>query len=213
MKKIFLLLILCAFFLETGCNRPFFNTYTPSFEYTKANYSANPMEYLGKWEGDPMINVFELDGLPHDYLWQKKIGLYDSSEYFIMSKNVQEPIFRYEVYKVEIIRDKINFDGSISNIEGSLVIEDNQVIADMLSLRASGYGKDWEEFKIDPNTYYYNTVSFYFDLPCELSWESSIFFYEDENKSQKFYWRCYDVMNDRDVCYDITDVFTSLLKL
>ena len=169
--------------------------------------------------GDKALhNIYLLEGLPKsDYLGKTEGSLWGSASltsFLVMNKNVREPILRYgdNVFKFEINRDEIHFDGSITAVGEFVVIEDLQTIASMISLRASGFGKDWEDFKIDPDFYRYNSISFYFDFPCELVWESSVFWGGIEGECQLIYWRVQDVASGREICYDATEILSPLLS-
>lgn len=213
MRQFILLLLCCLLISLCGCGDFWYDV--PSEFIDAPMYSAQKKgKGLGHPEDKMLDNIYALKGLPEsDYLYRTEGSFWGSDSptgFLIMNKNAQEPIFRYDVYKIEIKRDKTNFDGSITAAGEPIVIEDAQIIADMISLRLNGSGKYWEDLEIDTDTYYDNPVCFYFDLPCQLIWNSVIFREEDENGDTIIYWKCLDVINDREICYDATGILEGI---
>ena len=131
--------------------------YSPPFDdYVKLEYySANRGELLGK--GDFYHTYYELDGLPmEDYLLideARGFTTVSHEDIVAMSEDSAEPIFCYDVKKIEIQ------DG-----EKTLTITDQTVIEGILKQVRSG-----EHVIEDRGGYYAKNVTVYFDLPCELT--------------------------------------------
>ena len=217
MKNLRLLLLAsCMLFLMCGCNDFWYDL---SSDFIEASFYDAKIgnRSLGHVE-DMLTNIYAIEGLSeNEYLGITRGSLWGNGNKsnrasLIMNKNVQEPIFRYDIYEVKIERDKVNFDGSITTVGNPIVIKDSGIIANLISLHAEGNGKREDDFKTDPESNYYNSVSFYFDLPCELIWNSSIFRDKDEDGNHIIYWRCYNVAENREICYVVTEILLPLLS-
>lgn len=217
MKKIGLpLLALCMLLLTCGCTNYWYDL--PSDFIDASSYSAKIGDTgLGHVE-DILTNVYALEGLSkNEYLGITRGSLWDTGlkedrALLIMSKNVQEPVFRYDVYEIKIERVKVNFDRTSTTVEDPVVIQDSEVIANLISLHAEGKGKSEDDFGIDPNSYYSNLFTFHFDLPCELIWRSYIFQDEDENRNEIVYWKCYRAVDHQAYYYDVTEILSPFLS-
>ena len=169
-------------------------------------YRAEKGKYLGRRstkDYDVLLSsVHEIKGLSkNEYILFSEGSIYASSTLKVfMQKDIQEPILRYKdsVFKIEIDVNQKNEDGAVvKNLKNS--VEDNQVILDFITLYENGKTVDW-----DDNTYISDTqnIFFYFDLPCKLIWESTLYFHDDG----EIYWLCWDFINNKKICYNVTNI-------
>ncbi len=167
--------------------------YSPPFDdYVELSYySANRGELLGK--GDFHHTYYELDGLPmEDYLLIDKASGFvtvSHDEIVAMSEDSVEPIFRYDVKKIEIQ------DG-----EQTLTITAQTVIDGILKQVRSGE----RVIKEDGGNYAKNTTVC-FDLPCELTLECIIV-----NEGDKVLLLCFDHAGFDWCEYDVTEQLSYL---
>lgn len=167
--------------------------YSPPFDdYVELSYySANRGELLGK--SDLHHTCYELDGLPlESYLLVDEARGFTTvshEDIVVMSEDSAEPIFCYDVKKIEIQ------DG-----EQVLTITDQAVIDGILKKVRSG-----EHVIEDRGGYYAKNVTVYFDLPCELTLECIIV-----NEGDKVLLLCFDHAGFDWYEYDVTEQLSYL---
>lgn len=197
------LIVICILLAMSGC-KPWPN-WIDIDEFTELEwYSANPGKGIGKGK-DILENIFELEGLSNEeYLYDINPGLYGKMEttkgYMIMRKELDEPILRYEVKKIEIHLEK----------DKSIVIEDNNTIDDIIQIRKGQNALRLDQEYMDALWKQQDDVNgfFYFDLPCDLIWEC----YITCNENESVYLIGYNAKESVWYQYDITAVIAGVLQ-
>ena len=188
-----LILVLLVQLLWVCCRK----SYRPPFEGDEINmvgYTAEKGKGLGK--PDYLRTHYELEGLPHDYLYLTGDGAWYTGtpggyDHLIMNKNVEEPILCYKVYKVQFRKA----DGEI------VTIEDRAILDSLSELRKSG-----EATEIELTGDSRLNTSFYFDLPCRLEWMCRIV--QDQDRVGLI---CWDVVSGKWYDYDATAILSGIL--
>jgi len=191
-------------------------------EFVRAeDYSAQRGRFLGYGAG-LTERVYELDWMLNtDYLYITRrwfTGPPASTGVLYMNPSAPEPIFLFDVYKIEINPrnfNQVNEESTI-NADEVIVIEDHQVISEWIAFHENGYNIVEEEFlvnwddalTIDGRSFVHYSIRFYFDLPSELVWHASIY----HIGNQAVYMRAFHVASERRIVYDVTELLSPFMN-
>lgn len=164
-------------------------------------YQADKDMYLGKRgteDADVLTGVYSIQGLPEeDFLYLEEYYITapggPPSITLYMREGAKEPIYKYldvvEKVVVEVWQEEFT-------VENSITITNSDIWNSLLFQRKKG------EKVFLPNIYPSdsNNLNFYFDLPCDLIWNTMLYF-SDENK---IYWFCGDLEDEQYIWYDVT---------